>query len=403
MINRMIATYKRLVEVTRYNHHRYLYETFRLSNRLTGLIGPRGTGKTTLLLQYIRDHIEDKDECIYVSADHIYFSGNLLLDFVLELYEDHGVRYFFIDEIHKYPNWNQELKNIYDAFPEVTTVFSGSSSMDLVKGSYDLSRRGVLFRMHGMSFREYLLFKGIADIPACSLDTILGDREALENEVAGIKRIKGHFKDYLGAGYYPFIMEGTDDYHQKLLRVVEKIVFEDISNFYKLKTENLPNFKKIMAYVSTIPPGELNRNSVSKHIGLDNKTVSNYLSILKETGLIELIRENKSGSAMLKSTEKIFLDNPDLYRCVAEEVGHPPGMGTLREIFFLKMMQNAGHIPYYSKTGDYEVEGIVFEIGGKNKTRKQIKAAKSSSFVVKDDILYGSKRDIPLYLFGFLY
>ncbi len=403
MVHQLITTYKRLLDGTRYDHHRYLLETFRLSNRLTGLMGSRGTGKTTLLLQYIRDHIEDKDECIYVSADHIYFSRNLLLNFVQEMVEDHGVRYFFIDEIHKYPNWNQELKNIYDSFPDVTTVFSGSSSMDLVKGAYDLSRRGVLFRLHGMSFREYLSFKGIADIPTCSLDTLLEDRTALEKKVAGINRIKGHFKDYLGAGYYPFIMEGTEYYHQKLLHVIEKIVFEDISNFYKLKTENLPNFKKILAYVSTIPPGELNRNSVSKHIGLDNKTVSHYLSILQETGLIELIRENKSGSAMLKSTEKIFLDNPDLYCCVGQEVGQPPSTGTLREIFFLKMIRNAGFSPYYSKTGDYEVNGTIFEIGGKNKSRKQIKTAKAPSFIVKDDILYGSKRDIPLYLFGFLY
>lgn len=403
MINQLIATYKRLLDGTRHDHHRYLFETFRLSNRLTGLIGPRGTGKTTLLLQYIRDHIEDRDECIYVSADHIYFSGNLLLDFVQELYEDHGVRYFFVDEIHKYPNWNQELKNIYDSFPDIFTVFSGSSSMDLVKGSYDLSRRGVLFRLHGMSFREYLLFKGVADIPACSLDTLLKDRKEFEKKVAGIKRIKGLFKDYLGAGYYPFIMEGTQDYHQKILHVIEKIIFEDITNFYKLKTENLPHFKKILAYVATIPPGELNRNSVSKHIGLDNKTISNYLSILQETGLLELIPENKSGSAMLKSSEKIFLDNPDLYQCIAQEVGHPPNPGTLREIFFLKMMRNAGHTPCYSKTGDYDVNGTIFEIGGKNKSRKKLKHANVPSFVVKDDILYGSKRDIPLYLFGFLY
>lgn len=403
MIDRLITIYRRLLDTTQCTRHRYLYDSFNLGNRLTGLIGPRGTGKTTMMLQYIRDQIADKDECIYVSADNMYFSGNPLLDFVHTLYDDYGVRYFFIDEIHKYPNWNQELKNIYDSFPDVFTVFSGSSSMDLVKGAYDLSRRGIIFHMHGMSFREYLRFKGIVDIPPVSLEKILEQRESVENNVAGIKKIKGYFKNYLGMGYYPFVLEGESGYNQKVLRMIEKTVFEDISNFYKLKTENLPNFKKIMAYVSTIPPGDLNRNNIAKHIGLDNKTVANYLSILKESGLIELVREKGSGSHLLKTTEKIFLDNPDLYHAVSNEVGFSPKTGTLREIFFLKMMRNAGHIPCYSKTGNFEVNNIIFEIGGKNKGRKQLKQVRGRSFVVKDDILYGTKQQIPLYLFGFMY
>jgi len=403
MVSKFITTYKRLLQATDYKHHRYIYKEFTIKSRLTGLIGPRGTGKTTLLLQYIKENIEDKDECIYVSIDNIYFSRNLLTDFVNELYEDYGVRYFFFDEIHKYQHWNQELKNIYDSYPNIKIVFSGSSSIDLIKGAYDLSRRGVLYRIGGMSFREYLLFNEIADIGVVTLEEILENRGKLEGEIAGIKKLKGYFHEYLNKGYYPFYLEDETTYNQKIVRIIEKTIFEDISNFYKLKTENLSNFMRILSYLSTIPPGELNRNSIAKSIRLDNKTVQNYLHILHETGLVELIAENKSGSNILKQTEKIYLDNPDVYTAITEEIGYESQIGTIREIFFIKMIKNSGSKIFYSKIGDFEVNNTVFEIGGKNKTVKQIKDNLDNAYLVKDDILYGSKYEIPLYLFGFLY
>ena len=403
MIDRFIATYRRLLQDIHFKHHRYMFEEFSMENRLTGLIGPRGTGKTTLLLQYINEKIKDKEECIYASLDHLYFSENLLIDFINELYEVYGVRYYFLDEIHKYPNWNQELKNIYDSYPNIKIVFSGSSSMDLIKGTYDLSRRGVLFRMGGMSFREYLLFNDIADIEVTSLDDLLHNRTAIEEKVAGIKKIKGHFKEYLGGGYYPFFLEDKKTYHQKIVRIIEKTIYEDISHFYKLKTENISNFKKILSYLSTIPPGELKINNIANHIGMDNKTVQHYVNILHETGLVELVAENRSGSTILKKTEKMYLDNPDLYKAIIEEIGCELYVGTMREVFFIKMLKNSGHKVYYSKTGDFEVKNTFFEIGGKNKTRKQIKNSLDNAFLVKDGILFGNMREIPLYLFGFLY
>jgi uncharacterized protein len=403
IINHLISTYHRLLGNLEYKHHRYIYNKFHINDRLTGLIGPRGTGKTTLLLQYIKEKIDDKDSCIFASLDNIYFANNALLDFVNELYDDYGVRYFFLDEIHKYKNWNQELKNIYDSFPDIKVIFSGSSSIDLVKGTYDLSRRGTLFHIGGISFREYLLFRDIADLPIISLDQIVKERQSAEAKIANLKRLKGYFKEYLGKGYYPFFLEGLDFYNQKIQRIIDKTIFGDIANFYKLKTENLSNFKRILAYLATIPPGELSCNNIAGKIELDNKTILNYLNILRETGLADLISENKSGSNLLKKKEKIYLDNPDLYSSIIEEIGFDSQMGTLREIFFIKMLKNAGHKIYYSKTGDFEVNGTIFEIGGKNKTLKQIKSKLKNSFVVKDDILYGSRFEIPLYLFGFLY
>ncbi len=403
MVDQFITTYRRLIQSVNYEHRRYLYQHFHTQNRSTGLIGPRGTGKTTLLLQYIQEKIPNKEECIYLSADHIYFTQNTLLDLIRTLYEEHGVRYFFLDEIHKYKKWNQELKNAYDSYPDIKIVFSGSSSIDLIKGSYDLSRRGVLFRLNGMSFREYLLFQGIPGAKPTTLANLLENHRAMEDTHSPIMKLKGLFKDYLSRGYYPFFLEDEDTYHQKLLRVIDKTIYEDISNYYKLKTENLFYFRKLLSYLSVIPPGELNRNSLSRNIGLDNKTIDHYLSILKETGMAELITENKSGSSLLKSTEKIYLDNANLYTAIAQEIGRPPQTGTIREIFFVKMLQNAGNPITYTKNGDFESRGTIFEIRGPNKDARQIRNNPLPSYLVKDGLLYGSKNQIPLYLFGFLY
>jgi len=403
MISRFMETHRRLLENTRHPHHRYIFQEFNTDNRLTGLIGPRGTGKTTLLLQYINEKMGPQTPCIYVSVDHLYFSSHLLSDFVDDLYEDYGVRFFFLDEIHKYPHWNQELKNIYDAYPDINIIFSGSSSMDLIKGTHDLSRRGVIFRMKGMSFREYLLFNNITDTQAVSFSQILENKEQIQSDLGRIARLKGYFRQYMGCGYYPYFLEDVTTYHQKTLRVIEKTIYEDIANFYRLKTENLSSFKRILAYLATTPPGELNTNSIARHIGLDNKTIQNYLEMLQETGMVERVSKNRAGSSLLKHTEKIFLDNPDLYHAIISEIGYQANTGTLREIFFIKMLKNAGLSVHYSPAGDFEINGIVFEIGGRSKTGKQIKHLQAPAFLVKDDILYGSRREIPLYLFGFLY
>ena len=408
MIQHFFPTYKRLLATTTYSTKRYLFSTFSLQNRLTGLVGPRGTGKTTLLLQYIKLTIQDIDKCMYTSMDNLFFSNNTLLSFVNELYEIHGIRYLFLDEIHKYPNWNQELKNIYDSYPDLFVVFSGSSSIDLIQGSYDLSRRAVIYRLDGLSFREYLSFLGIFQSEHLDFQDLINNKSNHELALSQIEKLRGHFQDYMQRGYYPFFLEDPDTYKQKLFRVIEKTIFEDVSNFYKLKTENLVYFKRILTYLTTIPPGQLNRNNIAKNLGLDNKTVQSYLEILQNTGLVNLICSNKSGSNTLKTTEKIYLDNPNLYYAISQATGYSAEAGTIREVFFIRMLKSAGKSVFYSPVGDFQVDQTYFEIGGKNdprknKSRSQIKHHLNSSFLVKDDILYSSPGEIPLYLFGFLY
>jgi predicted AAA+ superfamily ATPase len=243
----------------------------------------------------------------------------------------------------------------------------------------------------------------VADLPVISLKDILVNKDKIEAELASISKLRGYFKDYLAHGYYPFFLESVDTYHQKLLRVIEKTVYEDISNYYNLKTEKLPFFKKILSYMATIPPSELNRNNIAKHLGLDHKTIQHYLQILQQTGMAELVTSQQSGSQLLKTTEKIYLDNPNIYKAIITEIGHDYQLGTVRELFFIKMLKNSGYQVHYSKTGDFMVDEVIYEVGGKGKTRKQLKQTTQEAYLVKDDILYGANREIPLHLFGFLY
>jgi uncharacterized protein len=402
MIPFLQETFKRLLADVKVDTHRYLFETFHINNRLTGIVGPRGVGKTTLMLQFIKEKLTHNEKVMYVSADNIYFSDHTLLGFVNDLYQLEGIDHFFIDEIHKYPNWNQELKNIYDSFPNVKVVFSGSSSIDLVKGSYDLSRRGKLFRLHGLSFREYLFFTTDQSYSVVTYENIIKNPQEAAHVLAQIPRLKGHFNDFLRTGYYPFLLESPPDYYEKLLSVIDKSIYEDIAKFYNLKTPNLIYFKRILSFLASIPPGEININNLAKNLQIDHKTTEHYLVILSEAGLVRFISAPNGGNRGLQKPVKIFINNTTLLNALNYYLGESLSTGTVRELFFIQSLMNAEYSVYYSSVGDFIVGKHFFEIGGKNKTRRQLKTT-ASGFVVKDDILHSSQGIIPLYLFGFLY
>ncbi|PKK89575.1 MAG: ATPase [Candidatus Wallbacteria bacterium HGW-Wallbacteria-1] len=402
MKTRIIETYYRLLNGQNIETHRFLFREFNINRRLTGIVGPRGTGKTTLMLQFIKSSISDIHKALYLSLDNIYFDRSTLIEFVQELYETENRNVFFIDEVHKYKNWNQEIKNIYDSFPDIRIIFSGSSSLDLIKGNYDLSRRGFIYNLPGLSFREYLNFATGGNHSRIEYRELLDNPVKVCQILSDIPKIRGHFKDYLDKGYYPFIFEEEYTYHHRILNIIDKTVFEDIANFYNLKTSNLHNFKKILAYLATIEPGPLSVNNISNNMGLDNKTVQIYINILTETGLLTKITNDKTGSKLLRSSEKAYLNNPNLYFAISNEIGKEIRIGTIREIFFLNMLINSGQKVFHTKKGDFKVSDHTFEIGGKNKKRDQISALKNA-WLVKDDILIGDSETIPLYAFGFIY
>ncbi|MBY0529749.1 MAG: AAA family ATPase, partial [Rhabdochlamydiaceae bacterium] len=384
MFRFITETYQRLIDTLDLTHTRYLYPSFTLRNRLTGLIGPRGVGKTTLLLQHIKNELFQEGKCFYFSADFIYFQQTSLLQFVSDLHLKEGYRIIFIDEIHKYQGWNQELKNIYDAFPSLKIVFSGSSMLDLIEGSHDLSRRAKLYRLQGMSFREHLNFSQGLNLQPIALSEILENTNAALLPLKNVDRILPHFEEYLKEGYYPFVFEDPHSYYEKISRVVDKTIFEDIANYYNLKTPNLHYFKKLLSYLASIPPGDLNTHNLAKNLGIDHKTVEHYVTILAAVGLIREMRPFEGGSSGMRKPCKIVLNNTNLIHTIQQYLGQPVSKGMERELFFVQSLQNANIEVFYSKQADYRTRHAVFEIGGKNKSRARLKDLKVPSFVVKD-------------------
>ena len=404
MIEGLRKTYYRLLDELEFHKFRYLYHSFTMEGRLTGLVGPRGVGKTTLLLQFIKNQISNPQDAFYFSADHIYFNKTSLWEFIQQLYEEEDIKLFFIDEIHKYNNWNQELKNIYDSFPKIKIVFSGSSSLDLVEGSHDLSRRAIIHYMKGFSFREYLNFSTGSNFEVINFADIINNPAKVSSNLSGITKIKGHFKSYLIQGYYPFIFETESHFFSRLETIINKTIYEDIANYYNLKTVNLHYFKKILSFLATIPPGKTSINNLAKNLGIDSKTTLHYVYILHNTGLARILNSNQRETKLLRAPEKVFLENTTLLNAICDGLGQQVDIGTQRELAFISALTDSGKTVYCNKKrGDFTVDNIIFEVGGKNKTNKQIRDADKPAFLVKDDVLTGGKKTIPLYLFGFLY
>ncbi|MGI6393457.1 MAG: ATP-binding protein [bacterium] len=394
--------YVRLLDEMKIKTHRYLYSKLLPDERIVGIAGQRGVGKTTMMLQYLLENGYNTQNSLYFSADHIYFSEYRLYDYIEKKFLEEGIEFFFIDEIHRYAGWSQELKNIYDSFPKIRIVFSGSSMLDLVKGEYDMSRRALLMRLEGVSFREYLSMKNIFKTDPFTMEELIRESVGISEKLSTVPMLSGHFKDYLKYGYYPFSIDNTMSFFAKLLSIIDKTIQIDIAGFYNLRTQNLSLFKQILVFLATNPPGEFNVHNLAQSLKVDDKTVANYLEILMETGFVTPLFYKSGGHRMLRKPLKYYLNNSSLYFTLATESGHAVETGTLRESFFLSMMKNGGLTPHYSAHGDFEVKGFTFEVGGKNKTRKQMKNVEKS-FVVKDDLLIAQKGEIPLYLFGFLY
>ncbi len=394
--------YHGLLDGAVFTKHRYLFEEINLNNRLTGIVGARGVGKTTLMLQLIKEKLPKGKKAFYVSADNIYFQEIRLFEFVADLYRYENIDFFFIDEIHRYPNWDQELKNIYDSFPNINIVFSGSSSIDLVKGGYDLSRRAQLHTLYGLSFREYLNFtQNLSELPV-SFDSLIHHSDEIARSLSKTPMLLGHFQDYLAHGYYPYYQEDPKGFYQRIHQTLDKAIYQDIANFYQLKTQNLVHFKRILNFLATIPPGELSINNLAKNLQIDNKTAQFYLEILSEIMVVRKVTIAEGGHKLLRLPGKVFIDNTTLLTALNNYLGEPLSVGTVRELFFLQSTINARLSVFYSNIGDYMIEQYTFEVGGKNKTNRQLKD-QDNSFIVKDGVLHPSYNSIPLYLFGFLY
>ncbi len=366
-------------------------------NRFIGIKGSRGVGKTTLLLQYIRLHFEPNKTVLYVSLDHLYFLENTLYDLVSDFYKKGG-EFIAIDEVHKYPNWAIEIKNIYDDMPHLRLVFTGSSLLHIQQAKADLSRRVVVYSMPGLSFREFIQFETRLELKPYPLKDIIDNPTAISIAITQKVKPLHYFEDYLDYGYYPFYIENKKSFHQKLSEMILTVLEVDIPQYASIPVSNSVLLKKLLAVISNSVPFKPNMNAISERTGISLNTMKNYLKLLNDAQLLQLLYVEDKGINSLGKPEKIFLNNPNLMY----NLGNDTDKGNVRETFFLNQVQHK-YAVFASKTVDFKVDGrYEFELGGRNKKQKQIKELQNA-FLVKDDIEIGTEQNIPLWLFGFLY
>ncbi len=370
--------------------HRYMYDRVIWEDRMIGIIGPRGVGKSTMVKQFILSH-SDRQDWLYVSADHTYFSSSTLTDLADEFVKEGG-RYLVIDEIHKYHGWSRELKQIYDSHAGLNVIFTGSSILDIKKGSADLSRRVLIFEMQGLSFREYLkLFKNI-DLPVYALDEILAHKVTLPSDIHPLPL----FREYLTRGYYPFC--SLPGYDIRLQQVIAQTMEVDIPQFAGMNVSTARKLRKMLDVISKMAPFKPSFMNLATELKVSKNDVPDYMLYLEQAGMIGQLRDDTGGIRGLGKVEKVYIDNPNLMNVLA---GDEPNKGNMRETFFFNQMRVSNDV-ISSRISDFRIGDITFEVGGAKKGKKQLTGAETG-IVVRDDIEYGYHEFVPLWQFGLNY
>ena len=388
----------KLINADRGNFRRYLHDDIDWNERLIGIIGARGTGKTTLMLLYAKDNFSDKSKVVYLSMDNLWFSNHTLTEFTEE-FSKYGGTHILLDEVHRYPNWAIELKNVYDNYPELHFVFTGSSMLEIYNSNADLSRRAVVYELHGLSFREYLTFEGIDNYPVIKLEEIFGNHVNIASEITAKHKIALHFRNYIRTGYYPIYKEGLKNYPIKLQNVVNAIIDKDIPAIEKIDFAGMYALKKMLMMLSTLVPYTPNIEKLSTDMQLNRATTLKYMSYLNKAGLINTLMASSKGVSILTKPEKVLLNNTNLIFALSAD---KPEEGNVRETFLVNQLK-IKHKLITANKGDFLIdEKYLIEVGGKNKKFNQIKDI-PDSYIVADNIEVGFGNKIPLWLFGMLY
>jgi uncharacterized protein len=395
----LIVKYRALMEGIDTTFTRFLMQKISWKARAIRIEGARGTGKSTLMLQYIKQHLPLKNT-LYLTLDDLYFRQHTLTE-VAEEFHQQGGRYLFLDEVHKYHGWQTEVKNLYDFKKNLQLIISGSSILALQKASADLSRRLINYHLPGLSFREYLSLLHQIDLPAYTVDEIIHDHEEISTHILkNVKTILAHYHHYAQYGAYPFFMEGESDYFIRLNQLINVIIDYDLPEARAIEGASLAKLKKLLYLLSRLVPFTPNVHKLSEDIGTSRIRVLEMLDVLEKAQLIRNLRSDVKGISLMNKPDKIYLNNANLVHALADE---KPNKGNIRETLFLSHVQDAGLTVTYPKAGDFMVnEKYIFEVGGKDKTSAQVKGQKNA-YVVADDIEYGIGKKIPLWLFGFLY
>ena len=355
-----------------------------------GLMGPRGVGKTTLLLQHIIA-LNSPQTVLYVTADHMYFATHTLYDLARE-FSQMGGRELIVDEVHKYPNWSQELKLIFDGIPGISVVFTGSSVLDLQQGGADLSRRAPLYLMQGLSFREYLAISQGLELPCFTLEQVLGHEETKLN----LSHPLPLFVEYLHVGYYPFAESRT--FSHVIEQVISQTLEVDIPQYAGMNTSTGIKLKRLLGTIATLAPFKPNMTKLASQIGASRNNMEDYLGYMAKAGMIGQLRTGTHGIGTLGKIEKIYLDNPNLVYALG---GDSVDIGAVRETFFFNQTRMLGDVTS-SPISDFEIDGRTFEVGGRSKGFSQLTGVREG-YVVRDGIEYGFGNVIPLWVFGLGY
>lgn len=390
--------YIRKIEATPVKFTRSLMETIQWDARLIGIKGARGVGKTTLILQYIKKNIPIDQSSLYVSLDNIWFADNTLSS-LADQFVKQGGKFLFLDEVHKYPNWSQELKNIYDDYPALKIVFTASSLLEILNARADLSRRAVVYTMQGLSYREYLNLKLGVALKKYSLNDMLSNHIAISREINETIKPLQHFDAYLKHGYYPFFQEVPELYFQRVEEVINLILEIELPLLRKVAIAYVTKLKQLLQIISESVPFVPNVSKLSERIGVNRNTFVSYLYFLEEAHIIRNLYKDAKGITQLQKPNKIFLENTNLQYALSPD---KVNIGNIRETFFINQL-SAQHTLEYIEESDFLVDHkFIFEVGGKSKTQAQIKNL-NNSYLAIDAIEYGMGNKIPLWLFGFLY
>lgn len=387
----LYRSYRILLNNTSTEFVRYLHDQIEWGSRLIAILGARGIGKTTMLLQHIKLY-DNVDETLFVTADDLYFTEHKLVDLAMDFYQ-HGGKKLYIDEIHKYNGWAREIKNIYDLIPALQVVYTGSSILELETGETDLSRRKLEYRMTGLSFREYLAISRGYHLPVYSLEDVLNHKVDFPYDK---ERPLQLFKEYLQQGYYPFFKE--KGYLIRLQSIVNQTLENDIPTFAKMNITTAQKIKRLLYIIAKSVPFKPNFTKLATLLDLNRNTVSDLMCYLEKAGMINQLRADTEGIRLLGKVDKVYLNNTNLAYVLAD---NNPDIGNIRETVFYSTMKTKYPVVTPS-VSDFSIGNYTFEIGGKNKSQKQVRDVENA-FIVKDDIEYGMRNIIPLWMFGFTY
>jgi predicted AAA+ superfamily ATPase len=395
IMDRFIKLLEKKSLATSKSHKRFLFEQIDWGQRLSIILGHRGSGKTTMLLQRVNALAPN---AIYLSLDDFYFETYRLVEAVDALVEK-GYTHFFLDEVHRYKYWSNDLKNIYDNYPEINVVATGSSLLEVVKGQADLSRRAVSYYLPGLSFREFLQFEYNLSFSSLTLEQIIESHNEIALNYIDNINVEKAFQEYLKYGYYPFYKESKRFYGQRLMETTNLVLDVDVAPFEDLSYSTVRNMKKLMYIISQSVPFTPNIAKLSERMGVPRNSVLKILDLLHHAKIVSLLRRDTKGVSYLQKPEKIYLQNTNLAWFLSD---HKPDVGNLRETFFLSQLE-VNHKVTSSRFGDFMIDGkYTFEIGGPSKTAEQIQGV-PLSYIAADGIKGGSGNKIPLWLLGFLY